>query len=84
MPKYHPKSTAVVDHTLNFIAEGDTISFKNYQIFREAISKQESKIDLYEIGPRFLMKTVCILDGVMGGEVLYRAPVVKNILKKSK
>jgi ribosome biogenesis protein BRX1 len=86
VPKYHPKSTAVIDHTLSFIGnqEGNLISFKNYQIFREAVSKKESKIDLYEIGPRCMMKVACILDGVMGGEVLYRSAVVKNILKKSK
>lgn len=84
VPKYHPKSTAVVDHTLNFTADGDCIVFKNYQIFREAVSKDHSKIDLYEIGPRFIMKISCILDGVMGGEVLYRAAVYKKVLKKSK
>lgn len=39
VPKYHPKSTAVIDHSLNFLAEGDSIYFKNYQVFREAISK---------------------------------------------
>lgn len=30
------------------------------------------------------MNINCILDGVMGGEVLYRAPVTKLIPKKSK
>jgi hypothetical protein len=30
------------------------------------------------------MKINCILDGVMGGEVLYRAPVVKMVAKKGK
>jgi hypothetical protein len=30
------------------------------------------------------MKNVCILEGVMGGEVLYRAPVFKKVVKKSK
>lgn len=34
IPKYHPKSTAVIDHTLNFIGKGDDISFRNYQIYR--------------------------------------------------
>jgi len=41
-------------------------------------------VDLYETGPRFLMKVNCILDGVMCGEVLYRAPVLKMIPKKGK
>jgi hypothetical protein len=84
IPKYHPKSTSVVDHTINFAIEDNEICFKNYQIFREAVSKQENKIDLYEIGPRFVMKIVCILDGVIGGEVLYKAPIVKKVIKKSK
>lgn len=30
------------------------------------------------------MNIGCILDGVMGGEVLYRAPVSKLVPKKSK
>ena len=30
------------------------------------------------------MSLNCILEGVMGGEVLYRAPVIKNVAKKSK
>lgn len=84
VPKYHPKSTAVIDHVLNLTGEDDQISFKNYQIFREDASKTEKKVDLYEIGPRFIMNTICILDGVIGGEVLYRAPVIKKYLKKPK
>lgn len=30
------------------------------------------------------MNVNCILEGVMGGEVLYRAPVIKSVAKKSK
>jgi len=30
------------------------------------------------------MNINCILDGVMGGEVLYRSPVIKKIAKKGK
>ncbi len=30
------------------------------------------------------MEVNCVLDGVMGGEVLYRSPVIKKFLKKSK
>lgn len=68
VPKYHPKSTAVIDHTLNFVSTApNEITFKNYQIFREAVSKDTSKIDLYEIGPRFILRFSCILDGVLGG-----------------
>lgn len=84
MPKYHPKSTAVIDHVLNFTCEGDQISFRNYQIFREAVNKEKDKLALYEIGPRFLMDVQVILDGVMGGEVLYRSAIVKKIPKKNK
>lgn len=84
VPKHHPKSTGVVDHVLNFANEKDSISFRNYQIFRETVNKDKDKLDLFEIGPRFIMNINCILDGVMGGEVLYRAPVTKLIPKKSK
>ncbi len=48
------------------------------------MNKDKDKLDLFEIGPRFMMRINCILDGVMGGEVLYRAPVTKKILQKSK
>jgi hypothetical protein len=48
------------------------------------VNKDKDKLDLFEIGPRFMMRINCILDGVMGGEVLYRAPVTKKILQKSK
>lgn len=30
------------------------------------------------------MKINCILDGVISGEVLYRAPVIKAVAKKGK
>jgi ribosome biogenesis protein BRX1 len=73
VPKYHPKSTSVIDHVLNFTCEGDLVSFRNYQIFREAVNKETDKLKLYEIGPRFLMNPQVILDGIMGGEVLYRS-----------
>jgi len=52
---------------LNFTCDGDQISFRNYQIFREAVNKEKDKLALYEIGPRFLMDVQVILDGVMGG-----------------
>ena len=84
VPKHHPKSTGVIDHVLNFANEKDSVSFRNYQIFREAVNKDKDKLDLFEVGPRFIMNINCILDGVMGGEVLYRAPVTKLIPKKGK
>lgn len=34
VPKYHPKSTGVIDHVLNFTADKEQVSFRNYQIFR--------------------------------------------------
>jgi hypothetical protein len=39
VPKYHPKSTSVIDHVLNFTCDGEQVSFRNYQIFREAVNK---------------------------------------------
>ncbi len=84
VPKYHPKSTPVVDHVLNFTCEKDQVSFRNYQIFREAVNKEKDKLTLYEIGPRFLMDMQVILDGVMGGEVLYRSEILKKVAKRNK
>ena len=34
VPKYHPKTTPVIDHVLNFTCDGNLVSFRNYQIFR--------------------------------------------------
>ena len=31
------------------------------------MNKDKEKIDLYEIGPRFMMRVNCILEGVIGG-----------------
>lgn len=67
VPKHHPKATGVIDHVLNFTNEKDSVSFRNYQIFREAVNKDKDKLDLYEIGPRFIMNINCILDGVISG-----------------
>ena len=47
VPKYHPKSTGVIDHVLNFTNEGGEVGFRNYQIFREAVNKDKDQLDLY-------------------------------------
>jgi ribosome biogenesis protein BRX1 len=47
VPKHHPKSTGVIDHVINFTNENNVVSFRNYQIFREAVNKDKDKIDLY-------------------------------------
>ena len=84
IPKSHPKSTGVIDHVLSFTNENGMVSFRNYQIFREAVNKDKDTVDMYEIGPRFMMDTTCILDGVMRGEVLYRSEITKRIPRKGK
>jgi hypothetical protein len=84
VPLYHPRSKSVLDHALSFTIEpkSNTLWFKNYQIFREVQNKEHSKTELYEIGPRFVLDPVCILEGVMKGEVLYRNQLLKKTDKK--
>lgn len=57
VPLYHPRSKSVLDHVLSFTVEpkSNTLWFKNYQIFREVLNKEQNKTELYEIGPRFVL-----------------------------
>ncbi len=84
VPKMHPKSVGVIDHVINVAQEENEIHFRNYQIFRQPKNKDANHIELHEIGPRMIMTVSCILEGPFCGEVLYRAPVVKKIPKKTK
>lgn len=74
VPKYHPKSKPCVDHTYSFVISDERIWFRNYQIWTESWNKALENEELYEIGPRFVLNPICILDGVMNGLVLYKNP----------
>jgi Brix domain len=62
-----------LDHVLSFNIADNRIWFRNYQINIEPDGK-DKKTELYEIGPRFLLNPIVILDGNLSGEVLYQNP----------
>jgi ribosome biogenesis protein BRX1 len=65
-PRYHPKSTAFIDHVFSFSHIGGEIYFRNFQIV------QESKdINMMEIGPRFQLTPIKIFDKPLCGDTLF-------------
>ena len=71
-PNYHPKSKPFIDHMLCFFVLDGKIWFRNYQILPDA-----DPMDVIEIGPRFVMEPVVILDDVMHGSVLWKNQTVE-------
>jgi len=77
-PKMHPKSKPFIDHALMFGIIGGRIWVRNYQIVEEFMPNnpngQKDETNLMEIGPRFTMNLVKILDGSFTGTILYENP----------
>lgn len=70
-PKNHPKSKPFCDHMLSFFIVNDKIWFRNYQIVYKDARKQEKA--LVEIGPRFIMDPIRILEGPFQGKILFNS-----------
>jgi ribosome biogenesis protein BRX1 len=78
-PKNHPKTKPFYDHVICFYNVNNNIFFRNFQILNELKEKfcegdDTSKLQLSEIGPRFSLSLIRILDGVSGGKSLYVNP----------
>lgn len=84
VPKGVRRSKPFVDHILTLTIVDNKIWFRNYQINESEAQpitnedgtvtkpkKGETKLDLIEIGPRFCMTMICILEGSFGGPVIY-------------
>lgn len=69
-PRYHPKSKPFVDHVLSFMFLDGHIWFRNYQI----VDNGNAAPSLLEIGPRFTMEPIAILNGCCKGNVLWKNP----------
>lgn len=67
-PNYHPKSKPFIDHMLCFFYLDGKIWFRNYQILPDS----QPTMDVMEIGPRFVMDPVVVLNGNLQGSVLWR------------
>ena len=70
-PRYHPKSKPFVDHIISFFFLDGHIWFRHYQIVE---SSNNTPLALMEIGPRFTMQPVVILNGTCRGNVLWKNP----------
>ena len=70
-PFAHPQSQPFIDHVFTFSVVDGRIWFRNYQIL-------QSSSGLAEIGPRFVMEPVKILNGSLQGDVIYKNPAFKT------
>ena len=78
-PKNHPKSKPFFDHVICLYHINNNIFFRNYQILNELKEKftdadDHSKLQLVEIGPRFVLTIIKIFDGPLGGKTIYSNP----------
>ncbi|KAF5120796.1 hypothetical protein DV495_001462 [Geotrichum candidum] len=78
VPPKARKSKPFIDHVLTLSIADNKIWFRNYQI-SETVStevvdgkkSQETEISLVEIGPRFVLTLITILEGSFGGPVIF-------------
>ena len=72
-PRHHPNSKPFVDHVFCFLYVKGRIAFRNYQIVEET-EAQSKKVNrsLLEIGPRFTMQPIRILNGTFEGQTVWK------------
>jgi len=66
-PNHHPKSQPFTDHVMTFTILDHRIWFRNYQLVDE-------KGALAEVGPRFVLNPIKILEGSFSGTTLWTNP----------
>ncbi|KAG4305599.1 hypothetical protein PORY_001155 [Pneumocystis oryctolagi] len=76
VPKGARGSKPFIDHVLTFSIADNKIWFRNYQIVENksenrGSSDLDTDISLVEIGPRFVMTIISVLEGSFGGPVIY-------------
>ncbi|CAB4253638.1 similar to Saccharomyces cerevisiae YOL077C BRX1 Nucleolar protein, constituent of 66S pre-ribosomal particles [Maudiozyma barnettii] len=77
VPPNARKSKPFVDHVMSFSIVDDKIWVRTYEISNAARNKTEyeeeeqEELSLVEIGPRFVMTTILILEGSFGGPKIY-------------
>lgn len=79
-PRGHPKSKPFIDRVMGFYYADSKIWVRNYQIVEEQAENAKEAAELkqgglntmlVEIGPRFVMAPVLVLDGCLTGRCLY-------------
>lgn len=76
VPPHARKSKPFIDHVMSFSIVDDKIWVRTYEISNAARNKAEYEegqedFSLVEIGPRFVMTTILILEGSFGGPKIY-------------
>jgi ribosome biogenesis protein BRX1 len=88
-PKGHPRSKPFHDHVLSFSALEGRILVRHYQLVPADEAVRGSGPSLVEIGPRFALVPIRVLDGCFSGESLfandaYVSPNVQRAEQKRK
>ncbi|SCW00648.1 LAFE_0C08856g1_1 [Lachancea fermentati] len=79
VPPQSRKSKPFIDHVMSFSIVDEKIWVRTYEISHSARNKdeyeegevQEEEVSLVEIGPRFVMTPILILEGSFGGPKIY-------------
>ena len=72
VPPRARKSKPFLDHVMSFSIVDNKIWIRNYQIAEEATTKDtQSELQLVEIGPRFVLTPILVLEGSFGGAKIY-------------
>lgn len=97
VPKGARRSKPFVDHILTLTIADNKIWFRNYQIAetqakdvvledgsKRKAGKGETEIELIEVGPRFCMTLICVLEGSFGGPLIYenKEYVSPNVVRR--
>lgn len=70
IPKNHPKSMPFFDKVFAFGVSDGRILFRHYELLKKGPKTAEA--ELVEVGPRFALEPVKVLDGFFGGEVVWQ------------
>ena len=83
--KKHQKTKPFIDHVFSFTYADDRIWFRNYQIVLDDERKKTNfdKMQLVEVGPRFVLNPIKMFSGSFKGKVLYENPsyVSPNVIR---
>lgn len=74
VPPTSRKIKPFIDHVMSFSIVDGKIWIRNYQILEQADdvkNRDEADISLVEIGPRFVLTPILILEGSFGGPKIY-------------
>lgn len=66
-PEGHVKSMPFVDHVFSFTHAHNKIFFRNFELV-----ENNSEVSLVEIGPRFVLTPIKVLNGLTSGDTLYK------------